>query len=505
MKRVPSIFALTLFFLFFFSQRARALDCRSVDPSPGTELRAKLVTGELTKPVDVTAPRGDASRVFVVEQPGRIRIVDITDDSLVPAPFLDIQNKIVYGGETGLLGLAFHPNYSGNGFFYLDYTRQGGPTGLETVVSRFKANSADPNTADPDSERILLSFAQPFGNHKGGQLQFGPKDGYLYISTGDGGGFADSGQNPQSFLAKILRIDVDSGDPYGIPPSNPFVGDDGVLDETWALGLRNPWRFSFDPERGDMYIADVGAGAWEELDFIPGSSTGGENFQWRVMEGKHNGETSVAYGPGTQVPPIFEYPHSERTDPGLYGCSVIGGVLYRGCSMPDLHGTYFFADYCFDWIATLRVENGRVVDVRVRNSELRAGLEPRALDEIVAFGVDARGEAYICDHVGKLYRITSANPPSSIKRFERGNVNGDDFFDISDAVSTLLYLFTGLPPVVECRDAFDANDDGKVDVSDAVYSLIALFSGGPAPPAPGLGCGSDPSDDALSCDMSACR
>ena len=252
-----------------------------------------------------------------------------------------------------------------------------------------------------------------------------------------------------------------------------------------------------------MYIGDVGQNLYEEIDFEPGTSPGGMNYQWRVMEGKHSYSPSTSYTVGTKVAPILEYPHAQAT---LSGCSVTGGVVYRGCSMPDLQGAYFFAEYCNDWIRTLRVENGKAVNIQDRSAEIRSSLtDPSPLSEIVAFGVDGRGEVYICDLPGKLYRVISANPPSSARLFQRGNANGDDSFDISDPVATLLHLFGGSSQSIPCSDAYDSNDDGKIDLSDAVYSLSALFTGGPVPPPPGFRCGSDPTEDALACDASTCR
>src|SRR5262245_22542037 len=205
---------------------ADPFDCSGVLPSDGTQVRAKLVSSSLSSPVDVQAPPGDTRRIFVVEQPGYIRIIDIATDTLLSPAFLDIHTKVQFGGEMGLLGLAFHPNYSENGAFFVNYTRPGGATGLETAIVRHFVLPSDPNRADPEGD-VLLTFDQPFQNHNGGQVRFGPLDGYLYTSTGDGGDGGDprnNGQNPMSFLGKILRIDVDGGDPYGIPSTNPFAG-----------------------------------------------------------------------------------------------------------------------------------------------------------------------------------------------------------------------------------------------------------------------------------------
>ncbi len=498
--------------LIALSEAVHAFDCTGILPAEGDELRAEVVVPNLTRPVDVQAAPGDTSRLFIVEQRGQILILDLSSDALKPGSFLDIVTKVVSGGETGLLGLAFHPDYAANGFFFVNYTRRrpGTSSAIDTVVSRFKVSADNPDAADP-AETVLLTFEQPYSNHNGGQLQFGP-DRFLYISTGDGGDAGDPGnraQNPAQYLGKLLRIDVGGGPPYGIPAGNPFAGSDGILDEIWALGLRNPWRFCFDPETGDVYIADVGQGAWEEIDFQPASSTGGENYEWKVREGNHSYSAGTAYGPGTRVAPILEYPHSG----GAYnGCSITGGVVYRGCRMPALHGAYLFADYCSDFIRTFRYENGQVVDLKNRTTELNANLGNDRIDDISCFGTDGHGDVYICDlrntqkgdTTAKLYRIVPKNPPVAPKTFVRGNTNGDGALDLSDAVFTLGHLFLGNPAQVACEDALDANDDGNLDVSDAVYSLLNLFTDGTPPPAPYPDCGEDPTADGVGCATSTC-
>ena len=481
---------------------ARALDCSGVEPASGSTLRAQLVTSALSSPVDATAPPGDTARLFIVEQVGRIRILDLADDTLVTRPFLDIASKVDSGGEKGLLGLAFHPQYAQNGFFHVNYTRTV-DSRLETVVERYSVSGTDPDAADPASGKLILRFSQPFSNHNGGQLAFGPTDGYLYISTGDGGSGGDpqnNAQNPLSYLGKILRIDVSSGDPYGIPPGNPFAGGTGALPEIWALGLRNPWRCAFDPETGDFFIADVGQSAWEEVNRQPASSSGGENYGWKVREGTHP-FSNTPFGPGTVVDPIHEYPHSGT---GLTGCSITGGVVYRGCLMPDLHGTYFFADYCGDWVASFKVEGGTVSGLADRTAELNADLGSAQISSIAAFGLDGRGEVYICALPSRLYRVLPAaiDPPG--ETFFRGDSNGDSVLDISDPVHTLLQLFTNLLPPAPCSDALDSDDDGELSVTDAIFSLRFLFADGPAPPAPFEACGPDGTADALACVSSTC-
>jgi glucose/arabinose dehydrogenase len=373
---------------WWFGASASA-SCDGVPARSGSELRLLFVTGAIRDPVDATAPPNDTGRLFVVEQAGRIWIVDLADDSVTSTPFLDIRSRIAAGGERGLLGLAFHPGYAENGHFFVSYTRSGDG---DSVVARYTVSPSDPARADAASERVLLVIDQPFANHNGGQIAFGPLDGYLYLATGDGGSGGDPGnraQDPNQLLGKILRIDVDGGDPYSIPPSNPFAGDDGVRDEIWALGLRNPWRFAFDRETGDMIVADVGQGAWEEINFQSAAWAGGANYEWRVREGNHPYSATTAFGPGTRVPPVLEYPHAGS---GFTGCSVTGGRLYRGCSMPDLHGTYFFADYCAGWIRSLAFDGGVVRDLRDRTAELNANLAGGAAVSITSFGEDGRGE-----------------------------------------------------------------------------------------------------------------
>ena len=297
-----------------------------------SDLELETVDDGFVDPVVVTGSGDGSGRLFVVEQAGRIKIVG-------GATFLDISSRVDSGGnEQGLLGLAFHPDYANNGFFYVNYTHDPGPGSDVTRVSRFSV-SDDDDVADPGSEVVVLTIPQDSGNHNGGDVHFGP-DGYLYIATGDGGGAEDPndrGQSLATLLGKLLRIDVDTGNPYGIPQSNPFVGVNGALAEIWAYGLRNPWRFSFDRATGDLYIGDVGQYDIEEIDLQPASSSGGENYGWSCMEG----DVVRNYNPCDDAPltaPILVYDH------GL-GCSVTGGFVYRG-KIGGLNGLYVFADYC---------------------------------------------------------------------------------------------------------------------------------------------------------------
>ena len=320
-------------FLFAFFLAAYAAVSQS---QPKIALQT-FATG-FSVPVDV-AHAGD-KRLFVVEKAGRIWILDSVGNRL-PAAFLNIVNRVNSGAnERGLLGLAFHPQYAANGFFYVYYTRQ---TDGATRVSRFSRNADNPNLADADSELILLEFAQPFNNHNGGCIRFGP-DGYLYIASGDGGSGGDPqnfGQRKNTFLGKILRIDVNApaGQPYAVPADNPFVNDPDYFPEIWSLGWRNPWRFSFDHLTGDFWAGDVGQNAREEINFEP-SGMGGRNYGWRCYEGNLPFNTAGCQPASAYTAPVFTY-----ANPSL-GCSVTGGTVYRGTQYPALYGRYIFADYC---------------------------------------------------------------------------------------------------------------------------------------------------------------
>lgn len=366
--------------------------CAGVVPVSGTAIRAERVIGGLAQPVFVTSPPRDISRLFIVEKPGRIRILKW--GSLLPAPFLDLTGQVSTGSEQGLLGLAFHPDYANNGWFFVNYTNTSG----NTVVARYRV-SANPDVADPSSAVVVLQVNQPYANHNGGHLAFGP-DGYLYIGLGDGGSAGDpqgNAQNPSTLLGKMLRIDVDSASPYGIPPSNPFVGSGPPLDEIWALGLRNPWRYSFDRINGDLYIGDVGQNRYEEIDFQPFGFAGGANYGWNVVEGNgHCYPSGASCNPSLYVNPIHEYDHSQ-------GCSVTGGYVYRGCKMPDLHGTYFYGDFCSAFVRTFQVVGGVATNHQDRTAELESS--GVSIDQIASFGEDARGELYIVDLGGEIFRI----------------------------------------------------------------------------------------------------
>ncbi len=447
-----------------------ALECSAVRAG-GTPLTTVRIATGLQRPIGLTAPVGDTERVFVIEKRGRIRVIE--NGVLLATPFMDI-DALVGGGtsnndERGLLGLAFHPNYFENGFFFVNFT----DNSFDTTIARYtvEGDPATSNEADLGSRRILMVIDQPEGNHNGGWLGFGPNDGYLYIGMGDGGGAGDqhpfpgNGQNLNNCLGAMLRIDVDNcsadldfdgtvgasdlamllgswgpnpghpadfngdnavnaadlaqllgtwgpcGSPYAIPSDNPFAdGPGGACDEIWAYGLRNPWRNSFDPANGDLYIADVGQSAREEVDYQSGKSKGGENYGWRCMEGTLcTGLRGCTCNALSLTLPIHQYTHGGAP----FRCSITGGEVYRGCAIPDLQGVYFFADFCSEQIWSFRVVGGGTTEFQERTSEL----DPpgsQSIDEITSFGRDGLGEIYICDQGslsanGEIFKIVAAD------------------------------------------------------------------------------------------------
>jgi cysteine-rich repeat protein len=375
--------------------------CAGVPTVAGTALDAVRVATGLSMPTHITAPPLDPSRVFIVEQPGRIRL--LKNGVLQPTPFLDIDPLVSCCGERGLLSLAFHPDYESNGRFFVNYTDNAG----STTIARYQV-SGNPDLADAGSARILLTVTQPFGNHNGGQLAFGP-DGYLYCGMGDGGGGGDpleAGQDDTTVLGKLLRIDVDVETPpyHAVPPSNPNAGAGLPLGLVWAKGLRNPWRFSFDRATGDLYIADVGQSAVEEVDYQPAASTGGENYGWDIFEGSQCYEPLPLFPTCPSPPtgytmPVLEYGHV------FFACSITGGFVYQGCRLPDLRGTYFYADLCADFIRTFQgVSGGMAQNLADRTADLAPG-GGVTIDTITSFGEDARGELYIADYTGEIFMV----------------------------------------------------------------------------------------------------
>ncbi|MBI3539982.1 MAG: PQQ-dependent sugar dehydrogenase [Candidatus Eisenbacteria bacterium] len=359
-----------------------AAPARADAPAPAAGLALERVAGGLDRPLFVTAPAGDP-RLFIVEQGGRVRIV--RNGTLLPRPFLDIRDRVRAGGERGLLSLAFHPRYARNGFFYVNYTDLHG----DTRVERY-AVGADPDRADPASARLVLHVDQPFANHNGGLVMFGP-DGMLYVGMGDGGSGGDpfgNGQKLGTLLGKLLRLDVDAGEPYRIPRGNPFAGRPGARPEIWALGLRNPWRFCFDHATGALVIADVGQNRWEEVDAAPAANPG-LNYGWNVMEGDHCYGRDRCDTAGL-TRPALEYGHGD-------GCSIIGGFVYRGTRMPALAGRYLYSDYCGGWIRSVRIDGGGASESREWS-----GLH---VPQVTSFGEDATGELYVCSQTGDVYRL----------------------------------------------------------------------------------------------------
>jgi glucose/arabinose dehydrogenase len=347
------------------------------------------VAKDFDSPIYLTNAGDD--RLFVAEQGGLIWIIE--DGEVLLDPFLDISmllsDDVFAGGytERGLLGVAFHPDYTENGLFFVSYTDVNG----DSVIARYHVSADDPNLADPDSATTILTVDQPFADHNGGYIGFGP-DGYLYICFGDGGSLDDpsgNGQKTDTFLSKILRIDVNA-DTYVVPPTNPFVGNPDYLPEIWAVGVRNPWRISFDRATGDLYIGDVGQADWEEVDFQPADSKGGENYGWSAFQGTHPFKNTPISSNVTM--PVYEFSH-------VAGCSITGGYVYRGEALPELQGVYFFGDYCTGHIWTMiRDETGMWRIAPFMDSD----------QVITSFGEDSRGELYTVDYKGTIYRLEAA-------------------------------------------------------------------------------------------------
>jgi len=355
-------------------------------PPPGAiDLALEPVATGFSFPLLLTAPAGDA-RLFVVEKGGLIKVVK--NGAVLATPFLDVSSLISNGGEQGLLGLAFDPRYASNGRFFISYTNRDG----DNVLAAYQV-STDPDRADASSV-IRLTVDQPYDNHNGGHIVFGP-DGYLYMGIGDGGSGGDPdghGQDRNDLLGSILRLDVSGATGYAVPASNPLVGVAGTRDELWNWGLRNPWRFSFDRSTGDLYIGDVGQGAREEIDVSTAASGGGKgtNYGWSIMEGMQCYDASSCDMTGLTLP-VLEYSHND-------GCSVTGGHVYRGTAIPDLAGTYFYSDYCGGWVRSFRYVGGAVTEAHSWDALAPGGGVP-------SFGEDGAGELYVLSASGGVYRI----------------------------------------------------------------------------------------------------
>ncbi|MGD2051954.1 MAG: PQQ-dependent sugar dehydrogenase [Acidimicrobiia bacterium] len=351
-------------------------------PLADLELALEEVASGFGQPVFVTAPPDDP-RLFVVDQPGVIWVIDGGD----PTPFLDIRDDVAFNGEQGLLSVAFHPDYATNGRFYVDFTDIHG----DTAIVEFTV-SDDPNRADPDSARLVLSIDQPRANHNGGLVAFGP-DGALWIGMGDGGGAGDpfgNGQSPDTLLGALLRIEVGPDfESYGIPPGNPGSQNAAWAPEVWATGLRNPWRYAFDD--GLLYVADVGQDRIEEIDVVDAAEPG-LDFGWSLMEGDacYQGDCD----PAGLVLPAHTYTHDE-------GCSITGGSVYRGAAIPELAGQYFYADYCGGWIRSLQPGDG--------DPEVHQWFDPGEVTAPTSFGLDAEGELYVTSAAGTVYRLVGAD------------------------------------------------------------------------------------------------
>jgi glucose/arabinose dehydrogenase len=384
--------------LLVFAPRAlRAAVCDGISDAPASPLTTVRVPGNYVRPLLVTAPPGDTSRLFIVEQDGTIRIVK--DGVLLPTAFLDVsaltRSPSDPGGdnEQGLLGLAFHPAYATNRRFFIYHTDV---TGTNNLLVQYTRDATNPDLASPTTRQVLVTFPHPsFGNHNGGMLAFAPDDGRLYVGTGDGGSGCDpngNAQNPASPLGKLHRIDVDAAP---------------ISMETWAIGLRNPWRYSFDRLTSELYIGDVGQDNWEEIDYRPVPRSSGENYGWVIYEGAACPNPSCGAGAACNsianpILPVLQYSHGE-------GCSITGGYVYRGCRMSGLSGRYFYADFCNAWIRSFRMVGGAVSDQQVNTAELAPG-GGASINEITSFGEDARGEIYITDRRGQVYKIVPILP-----------------------------------------------------------------------------------------------
>jgi len=368
-------------------------------PAPGNppalDLRLQQVGTAFSFPLFATAPPGDNTRLFVVEKNGVVKIINLATQQTLSTPFLNLTSEIDSVGERGMLGLTFHPNYSVNGFFYVYLIN----TSLDTEIRRYTV-SADPNVADPLSKLPIISVDQPSAsNHKAGWLGFG-QDGFLYAALGDGGSNSGTGQDLNTLLGKILRLDVDADDfpgdaskNYAIPPGNPFAGPIAGLDEIWSFGLRNPFRVSFDRLTGDFYIADVGQSRREEVNVstVAGGGGSGTNYGWNTMEGSLCFNPMMGCSTGGLALPVVEYDHTQ-------GCSITGGYVYRGAALPALQGTYFYGDFCQGFVRSFRLANG-VATEQTDWTPLRPG------GNITSFGEDAAGELYLVTSGGGLFRI----------------------------------------------------------------------------------------------------
>ena len=366
------------------------------------------------KAIYITQPKQEKNRLFVVNQKGFIHIIE--NEKTLKTPFLDISDRVhgslTPGSEEGLLGLAFHPDYADNGYFYVNYVNKND----STIVSRF-STSDEINIADKDSEKRILAIPQPYGNHNGGHMAFGPKDGFLYIGLGDGGKWGDPFNNAQdinTLLGSILRIDIDNGEPYSIPKDNPFLGQDYKKEEIFCYGLRNPWRFSFDRETNDLIIGDVGQDLWEEINWTSWEESRGGNFGWRTMEANHCYNPEDFCDTTGLIMPVHEYPNNAAymkiligmDDKEATGCSVTGGYVYRGKDIQHLWGTYIFGDYCTGRIWSFKLRDGKPTSFTNVRKEIKRNSKDVPIF-ISSFGEDNFGELYVVDYLGAVYKFIS--------------------------------------------------------------------------------------------------
>jgi glucose/arabinose dehydrogenase len=422
----------------------------------------QYVTG-LSNPTDISHAGDD--RLFVVERRGKVRIID-KDGNLLPTPFIDIDDMVSNASgqdERGMLGIAFHPDYANNGYFYLNHTDNDG----HTNIARYQVDPTDPNISDPNTRELIIKIEQPTWNHNGGGIKFG-HDGFLYIGMGDGGFSNDPqnhGQNRQSLLGKMLRLDVDNGLPYSIPADNPFIDDDITLDEIWAIGMRNPWRFSFDKLTGDLWIGDVGQGQLEEVDFEPAGDPGGHNYGWRCYEGTDfTNLSSMANCNENYVDPVFEFPHQGFSGP----CSITGGFMYRGTKYTDIMGYYICTDYCSgEFFAITSDGNGGWNGTEV--ATLNSGIS--------TFGEDINGELYVATLTsGRIYKVLGGvlNANDVIKEIEELIISPNPVYNSTNLMLesnekiTVEFTLVDLTGKIIYNETLDINGlfNKNIDLSD---------------------------------------
>ncbi len=439
-----------IYFVFLFSIAGLTRGFAQ-SPVDWPQLKFTAVNTNASLTVQITHAGDGSGRIFLVQQSGAIRI--LSHGTVLPTPFLNIASRVNYSGERGLLGLAFPANFQGKKYFYVYYTRQ--PDGAITL-SRFFLLPGNPNTADPASEQVVLTIPHPVSNHNGGQIAFGP-DGFLYMGTGDGGGGGDpdnNAQNPAVLLGKMLRIDTESStNSYQIPGRNPYLTNPAFRPEIWAFGLRNPWRFSFDRATGDLFIGDVGQNLWEEIDYQPSGSFGGQNYGWRVLEGTHDFNVPLGFDRGAVTLPVAEYSHS-------VGSSITGGFVFRGPGPKRMKGVYFYGDYVTGRIWGLKRVGGTWTNQELADTPFG----------ISCFGEDEAGYLYLSDYFGgTIYRVEDVRP------VPYGDFNGDGLSDglwQNTLTGSRVITFTGgsavevtnWPTAWQLAGSGQFGNDGKTDI-----------------------------------------